>query len=151
MRWSTIDSDRLVWKLAAGNTKADRAHIVPLSLPAMALLSELPKLDDYVLTTRKGTYITGYSKAKEQADRFMVAALGEAYEDWRFHDLRRTVATRMSELRIFEEIIGRVLNHAKAGVTARHYNQHGYLDEKRHALETWGAELMRIVGGAPPQ
>ena len=41
------------------------------------------------------------------------------------------------------------MNHSPGrdeGVTAL-YNRHGYLPEKRHALDTWVAELARIVGG----
>jgi integrase len=56
-------------------------------------------------------------------------------------------ATRMVGLGIMEEVVGKVLNHARQGVTARHYNHHAYINEKRHALDLWAAELMRIVDG----
>jgi integrase len=150
MRWSAIDLETGEWKLGAAETKAARAHIVPLSKTVLDILAQLPRLDDYVLTTRAGTHICGYSKSKELLDRFMAAELGIAQSElpnWRIHDLRRTVATRMVGLGIMEEVVGKVLNHARQGVTARHYNHHAYINEKRHALDLWAAELMRIVDG----
>ena len=71
---------------------------------------------------------------------------GGAYE-WK--DLRRTVATRLAGLGFDETTIGRVLNHAKATVTAKHYNQHAYLDEIRRALTAWDTELQRILTKKP--
>ena len=71
---------------------------------------------------------------------------GGAYE---WTDLRRTVATRLAGLGFDETTIGRVLNHAKVTVTARHYNQHAYLDETRTALTAWDDELRRLIANKP--
>ena len=46
-----------------------------------------------------------------------------------------------------EEIIGRVLNHAKHTVTARHYIRHAYLAETRQALDAWDREVAAIISG----
>ena len=46
-------------------------------------------------------------------------------------------------------VVGKILNHAEAGVTAV-YDRHSYDQEKRHALEAWGRQLENIVAGAPP-
>jgi hypothetical protein len=64
------------------------------------------------------------------------------------HDLRRTVGTRLAELRIPKEIRDRVLNHAPADVGSRHYNLHDYVDEKRNALHRWAAVVEAIVAGS---
>ena len=71
---------------------------------------------------------------------------GGAYT-WK--DLRRTVATRLAGLGFDETVIGRVLNHARVTVTARHYDQHAYLDETRRALTAWDLELQRIRADKP--
>ena len=47
-----------------------------------------------------------------------------------------------------ETTIGRVLNHARATVTAKHYNRHAYLDETRRALDAWDRELSGILNPA---
>jgi integrase len=63
---------------------------------------------------------------------------------WRFHDLRRTVGTGMARLGIAVSTISRVLNHKEGGVT-QIYNRYSYLDEKRHALETWVRHVESLV------
>jgi hypothetical protein len=79
----------------------------------------------------------------------MVDALGPV-PDWRLHDVRRTVATGMQRLGIRLEVTEAVLNHisgSRAGI-AGVYQRHHFMDEKRHALEAWAAELDRIVRGS---
>ena len=48
---------------------------------------------------------------------------------------------------MLEDVVGRVLNHAPKGVTAKVYALHRYEPEKRSALDRWAAELMREVEG----
>ena len=66
---------------------------------------------------------------------------------WTPHDLRRTAATRLSELGFADEIIDAVLNHVKKGVIAT-YNRNRYDREKQQALAAWERRLATItVGG----
>lgn len=60
------------------------------------------------------------------------------------HDLRRTMATGLAKLRISDEVIDAVLNHAKQGVV-RVYNVHGYDEEKKAALMDWEKNLLGLV------
>jgi phosphoserine phosphatase len=53
----------------------------------------------------------------------------------------------MVRLGVSELVVGRVLNHAVQGVTGRVYALHSYADEKRHALEAWAADVMRLIAG----
>jgi len=61
------------------------------------------------------------------------------------HDLRRTVDTGLARLGVPEDVQKRVLNHAPQGVTAKHYNRHGYETEKRLALEQWSAHVDELT------
>jgi hypothetical protein len=63
---------------------------------------------------------------------------------WVNHDIRRTVRSNLSRLRISEETREAVLAHARPGLAAV-YDHHDYLDEKREALELWAARLRSIV------
>ncbi len=68
---------------------------------------------------------------------------------WTPHDLRRTVATGMSRLKIGQIVIGHVLNHrsvTKASLTQQVYDQHDFTSEKKEALEAWAKHLAAIVG-----
>lgn len=63
---------------------------------------------------------------------------------WTPHDLRRTAATKLSELGCSDEIIDAILNHAKKGVIGV-YNRNKYDKEKREWLILWSRHLKKIV------
>lgn len=146
MRWSDIDMGNATWTQAAAENKSDRSHLVPLSASAMAILEAVPRIGDFVFTTDGRTHIQAYAKGKSVIDQF-IAGKGGELPNWTLHDLRRTAATHMVRLGISETTVSRVLNHAQSGVTARVYALHSYAPEKRHALETWAAEVQRAVHG----
>ena len=68
---------------------------------------------------------------------------------WRLHDLRRTVASGMAEIRIAPHIIEKVLNHSTGQISgvAAVYNRHTYLREKTDALNAWARALATKVQG----
>jgi integrase len=63
---------------------------------------------------------------------------------WTPNDLRRTVATKLSELGCSDEIIDAILNHAKKGVIGV-YNRNKYDKEKREWMLRWSRYLKKIV------
>lgn len=148
MRWADVDLDAATWIIPAKETKSQRTHLVPLSGPVVDMLRDLPRLGEFVFTHDGETHVSGYAKAKSRLDSFLTAAGGKV-APWRLHDLRRTAATHMVRLGISEDVVGRVLNHAPKGVTAKVYALHTYAPEKRSALDRWAAELMRAVAGKP--
>jgi integrase len=144
MRWNDLDLDSATWTIPAADTKGDRRHYVPLSGVAVEILRALPRLGVHVFTTDGRTHMTNYAKLKAKLDAFIAATGGEV-EAWRLHDLRRSAATHMVRLGVREEVVGRVLNHAAKGVTARVYALHTYGPEKRQALEAWAEEIERAT------
>jgi len=147
MRWADLDLEAGTWTLTATNTKAKRAHLVPLSSAALAIIKDMPRVGDYVFGTSANTPMRTFARDKALIDQWL-ASKGEGIaEAWRFHDLRRSAATHMVRLGIPELVVSRVLNHAVTGVTGKHYALHAYTPEKRHALETWAAEIDRAVNG----
>jgi integrase len=140
MRWADIDRAAKVWMVPAEDAKNAQAHAVPLSLPAAAILTARWEADgDPTRHVFPGLY-------HQRKDLRALAAIHNGAYRW--HDLRRVVASRLAGLGIAEEVIGRVLNHKKRGITATVYNVHRYDDEKRRALDLWARELARIVSGA---
>ena len=70
---------------------------------------------------------------------------------WTLHDLRRTAASGMARLNINLPVIEKVLNHSSgsfAGIVGV-YQKHTFAEEKRKALETWGAFVSDLVSGKP--
>ena len=106
MRWEQISDE--VWTLPASATKSGRAHAVPLSELARSVIADIPRIGEsgLVFTTNDRTPISGFSKAKATLDKLSKVS------DWRYHDLRATMATRMEqELEVPPHIIGALLNH----------------------------------------
>ena len=69
------------------------------------------------------------------------------------HDLRRTLATGLQKLGVRLEVTEAVLNHvsgSRAGIVGI-YQRHDWADEKRAALDAWGAHVMALVDGRAPQ
>lgn len=147
MRWSELDLDEATWTIPGKRTKNATTHVVPLAAAAIDILCEAPRFlgSDLVFTTNGTTPISGFGRLKRRLDN----AVGLDAEDWRLHDIRRTVATNMAKMGIQPHIIEAVLNH-KTGIVsgvAAIYNRHAYLDEKRDALEKWAKRLADLVDG----
>jgi integrase len=61
------------------------------------------------------------------------------------HDLRRTMRTNLSKLKIPPHIAELCLNHS-LGTIIDTYDQHSYLDERRDALKEWSTRVQVIIG-----
>lgn len=158
MRFADIDEKAAVWTIPAEAYKSGRAHVVPLSPLALTILKRRKKEDrvgPYVFSTTGQTAISGFSKAKRHIDGAIAAEIAKLKaqgrdasklfaEPWTLHDLRRTAATGMASLGASRFVVGRVLGHADAGVTGT-YDRWEYLNEKRAALDAWGARLAEIT------
>ena len=129
------------WNLSGEDTKNKQPHIIPLSVQAQELVDQLLEQDGEFLikTGRTGDKpVNGFSKAKAQMDRL------SGVNDWKFHDLRRTVATNLSKLGVDRFLIQRIINHSDKSVTAI-YDRYSYINEKREALQKWADKLDDII------
>lgn len=174
MGWGELKRDGALWVIPKARAKNNVASEVPLSVPAIAILDGLARLalgldDDepvkawpkagFVFTTTGKTAVSGHSKAKARLDRQIVADLRKQaeeaghdpseieLEDWRFHDLRRTLATGLQRFGINKEVTEAVLNHVSGSISgiARVYQRHDYKDEKRAALGRWAQHVAAIA------
>ncbi len=159
MKWAylDLDGDAPTWTLPREATKADRAHTVPLSPQVVAIIEGLPRGDSvFLFDTGRcdgDTPIKGFSYTKRDLDAG-ITKLAEKdgtspLTPWTLHDIRRSAASGMAALNVPPHILSRVLNHAAGaaeGITAI-YNRHSYAEEQRHALNSWGAHIERIVAG----
>jgi integrase len=150
-RWSEIDLDRNLWSIPAARMKADAVHVVPLTPDVIAILEKLPRFHkgDYLFSTTMGARpVSGFSKTKQRLDKEMLTEL-DNLEPWVIHDVRRTMRTGLSALPVPDLVRELVIGHGKPGLH-KVYDQHAYIDEKRHALELWAARLRDIVTPSPP-
>jgi integrase len=145
MRWADLDLDQALWMLTSRQTKAGRAHLVPLSSAAVQILQILPHLGAFVFPGRRtdgARPVCGFSNPKLRLDKIC------GVEDWVFHDLRRTAATVMAQLKVPPHVTEKILNHRSAETTGpigKIYQRYNYLEERRTALELWATTLTQIV------
>ncbi len=152
MTWGEVAPDLTTWSIPASRAKNGVAHIVPLSAQAQAIIEAVPrvakdddgkKVDDeseLVLPGRAGAF-NGFSKSKATLDE------DSGVTDWRLHDLRRTMATGLQRLGVRLDVTEAVLNHvsgSRGGIIGV-YQRHTWSDEKRAALNAWGAHVAAIV------
>lgn len=146
MHWQHIDFDERYWSIPKEMTKANRAHTIPFSPAVIAILNEVPRLNERYLFPSRGkgnTVYSGFSKAKKRLNH------KSGVNNWTLHDLRRTAATGMAGLEIPPHVVEKVLNHSSgvfAGV-AGVYNRFGYIDEMRDALEKWSKYVLSLQRG----
>jgi integrase len=140
MTWPEVDFDTAVWTIPPERAKNGRQHRVPLTDGTADVLRRrlVERAPD------EARVFPGFYHQRQD----LLALRPDTY---RWHDLRRTVATRLAALGFPDETIGRVLNHAKRGVTATVYNQYAYDREKRQALEAWAREVARLVNTEQPR
>jgi integrase len=145
------------WNIPRERTKNGRAHSVALSDPAIAILTTAIERDgrqdrDAIFGEGdSGRGFSGWSAAKGRIDKRIAAATKAKPADWRLHDIRRTVATRMADLGTLPHVIEQILNHVsghKGGVSGV-YNRALYSNETRQALDLWAAHVEALIAGKP--
>jgi integrase len=164
LEWREIDIARNEIRLEGTRTKNGEPHTIPLSAAAQQLIEGLPRMSGgkFVFTTTGTTAISGWSRAKDNLDKFMLESAEKAAQErgedsdevgivpWRIHDLRRTAATGLERLGIRLQVVEALLGHitgSRAGVVGI-YQRHDYASEKREAIEKWAAHVASLAGGA---
>jgi integrase len=153
-RWREVDLEETkILTVPPERFKSKATHIVPLSAQAIAILDTLPRFtkdeDHYIFTLKSGKApVHSFSVAKERLDKLVADQLGKVPPPFVTHDLRRTVRTRLSALKVPEIVAELVIGHGKKGL-ARIYNQHKFKDEMREALELWASKLRDITEPPP--
>ncbi|MCX7313945.1 MAG: tyrosine-type recombinase/integrase [Alphaproteobacteria bacterium] len=145
-RWGEIDLVAKTWTVPPERFKSNSVHVVPLTDDVLALLAALPRWQncDALFSNDGRVPVNNFSIARKTLNK----ALSKE-PDWVIHDLRRTVRTRLSSLRVPDAVAEMVIGHGRKGIQ-RVYDQHQYLDEMREALRAWAGRLRSIVD-PPPQ
>jgi integrase len=159
MRWEEINFDRRAWVIPKERSKNKREHLVPLTTRLLAFIRLRwadPQSRKGLLFTYSGENpLADLSKRKKRLDAAIARRISLLPEPdcrremphFRYHDLRRTVATGLQGLRVLESHTEALLNHqsgTRAGIVGV-YQRHQYEDEKREALELWHDHLRQLM------
>ena len=128
-----------------GGRQQPREHRLPLAPVAVAIIKALvararnrrpAELDPPLFASGGSTLCTRTIRVRMQV---LTAAMGGA--KFTFRDLRRSVETELAAMGIPTDIRAQLLSHGLSGVQAKHYDRHGYLEEKKSALVRWERRL----------
>ena len=142
--WDEFDLARKLWTIPAERAKNGKTHLVPLSAAALRLIAALP--------TRSGRLFPKGTGLTSRAAKRISIAMGDTPK-WRWHDLRRTMATGMQRLGVLRDVTEAILNHisgTQAGIVGV-YQRHDWGVEKRDALNRWAKDVERIVADKRPR
>jgi len=121
MTWGQINFDKATWTKPSAHTKTERLHHIPLSAPALQLLSEMKEAasDD-----GNAAYVfPGPGKDGHRVDlKKPWAAICKAAKltNLRLHDLRHTYASFLVAGGASLPMIGKLLGHTQAATTMRY-------------------------------
>jgi integrase len=135
--WSDFDLDAGVWTKPSHATMQKKTHRLPLSAPALRVLSDMRAgaATDHLFPGRTANEVQGNLK------RFWATVTKAAgIEGARIHDLRHTHASILASSGLSLPVIGALLGHTQAQTTARYAH---LLDAPlRAATERAGAVIM---------
>jgi len=135
--WSEVDLAGNVIMLPATRTKNHRAHTLPLSRQARAIIERQPRRN----TTDLVFGNVDWDRCKIALD----ARVGIA--PYVIHDLRRTCSTHLGELGTLPHVIEAILNHqsgSRAGV-AGVYNKSKLVEPMAEALQRWADHIESLA------
>jgi integrase len=144
-----IDPDEWIWTLPAARSKNKRPRVTPILGAArkivetrLSIVSSGPLFTAETGSVLTAAHVGHYLLARR--DKLPIAKFTT-------HDLRRTVATQLTEMAIPLELVAAVIGHEAGGretrTLVRHYVRTDLLNRKKSTLEAWERRLLEIIEG----
>jgi integrase len=139
-QWEHVHLDRAEWEIPKESSKTGAAQIVYLSRQAVDLLRGLGPATGFVLPHRASQTQPMAPSTLNRA----LAVVARGMIPFTVHDLRRTAATRLSEMEFNKDWIEKAMNHTLPGVRGI-YNRAQYAKQRRRMLQTWADAMDRMA------
>lgn len=142
MAWEEIDFGQALWVIPGSRYKTRQDHSVPLSEPVLRILR--PRWSEgakgFVLAgTKEGQAFNGHASAMKRIRKKF-----EGRADFTWHDLRRTMRSKLSHLGVEERTAEMTIGHLPQGMV-KVYDMHERLKERRAALDKWAEFVERLA------
>jgi integrase len=144
---SELGPNMAYWTLPSPRAKNHHPLIVPLSKQVQAVIKTLPPTEGNHLLV-EGRAFSGFGEAKTMVDD---CTAKPALAHWTFNDLRRTASTGLASIGVPPHIIDKLTNHQSGKISgvAATYNRFEYGEEKKAAMDAWGAHVVALVTPPP--
>jgi integrase len=150
LKWLDADFGRGLIQIR--ESKSDKKRVVPMNATVRMMLASLKRKSEFIFPSPKtGGRLDNIKKS------FRRAVLMAELEDFRFHDLRHTAATRMADSGTDAFTLARILGHSDIRMTARYTHATDSalrravenLDAKRDFSNVLVTEIKRQASGLP--
>lgn len=147
--WGEFDLDEALWAIPGARMKLDRAHIVPLSRQALAILREVEQVSgsgDLVFPSVR-THARPLSENTLNAALRTIGYDRDTMSAHGFRAMARTVLDEVLGCRV--DIIEHQLAHAVRDPNGRAYNRTQFLPQRREMMQAWADYLdeLRALAG----
>lgn len=133
--WEEFDLDAKIWTIPAARMKAEREHVIPLSLPTLVILERCKEL-------RIGSRSLVFPGARGDApmsDMTLTKLLREMKESVTVHGFRSAFRDWVSEETLYPgEIAEAALAHRVKDKTEAAYRRGSLLEKRRKLMDEWG-------------
>jgi integrase len=144
-RWEHVDLTRGEWEIPPEASKTGKGQIVYLAPQAKRLFEQIAPLSArhgcVLATANSQNFPISASTLNRALNRYQAGMV-----HFTVHDLRRTAATRLSEMGYAADWIEKAMNHTIRGVRGV-YNRAQYAEERRKMLTEWAASVDRMEAG----
>lgn len=158
-QWAEVDFDLKTWTIPEEHSKNGKAHTIYLSdfaLEQFKLLKRIAKSDTWIFSNRDNSnHVCEKSISIQVRGRQTTTMLSNRSKDsqalvltggkWTPHDLRRTGATLMGNLKIQPDVIEKCLNHTEENKVKRIYQRQELKAEQSEAWRVLGDRLNLLV------
>lgn len=146
--WSDFDFDKALWTIPPHKTKMRRAHTIPLSRQALAILATIEHDAEY----SRFLFPSLRSIDRPMSENTINAALrrmGYAQDEMTGHGFRAMAATLLNEMGLWHpDAIERQLAHCDNNAVRRAYTRGEYWDERVRMMQHWSDRLDFLRDGA---
>lgn len=129
--WSEFDMKAAVWTIPAHRMKAAKEHRVPLSVPALALLVSLPRIDDLAFPGVRGKPITtaaAMNLLKTLDTRITAHGFRSTFRDWAAETTKHP-----------REVIEAAMAHRLKDKSEAAYQRGDLLARRLKLMNDWGS------------
>ena len=149
--WNEFDfeSGKETWTIPGSRAKNGRTHTIPLPPLTVELLDEAKSRlagERFVFPSENGKAASPHTLTLTFAAERQRLGLLNGDVPATLHDLRRTLATRVTELGFSRLVADKIMNHVDSTVGGR-YDRHDYMAEMTAALAAWSERVIEIVHG----
>lgn len=144
-RWEEVDTELWVWTIPAERMKKKRAHTVPLSPQALAILEAMQPLSsrsEYIFPADRDRRKHTHPQTANMALKRMGFG-GELVS----HGLRALASTTLNEKGFDPDVIEAALAHTNSDEVRTAYNRAQYLERRRAMMDWWSSHIDEAATG----